>query len=68
MNTLTYKGYAARVEFDAEDRIFHGRIAGIRDIVTFQGESEKELLAAFEEAVDDYLATCEKLGQQVTTE
>lgn len=64
MNTLTYKGYAARVEFDAEDRLFHGRVAGIRDIVTFQGESVKELLAAFEEAVDDYLETCEKLGQQ----
>lgn len=64
MNTLTYKGYAARVEFDAEDRIFHGRIAGIRDIVTFHGESVKELLVAFEEAVDDYLETCEKLGQQ----
>jgi predicted HicB family RNase H-like nuclease len=64
MNTLTHKGYAARVEFDAEDRIFHGRVAGIRDIVTFHGESVKELLAAFEEAVDDYLETCEKLGQQ----
>lgn len=64
MNTLTHKGYAARVEFDAEDRIFHGRIAGIRDIVSFHGESVKELLAAFEEAVDDYLETCEKLGQQ----
>ncbi|MEW6501476.1 MAG: type II toxin-antitoxin system HicB family antitoxin [Thermodesulfobacteriota bacterium] len=63
MNTLTYKGYAARVEFDAEDRLFHGRIAGIRDIVTFHGESVKELLASFEEAVDDYLETCEKLGQ-----
>ncbi|MEW6594582.1 MAG: type II toxin-antitoxin system HicB family antitoxin [Thermodesulfobacteriota bacterium] len=64
MNTLPYKGYAARVEFDAEDRLFHSRIAGIRDIVTFHGESVKELLAAFEEAVDDYLETCEKLGQQ----
>jgi predicted HicB family RNase H-like nuclease len=68
MNTLTHKGYAARVEFDAEDRIFHGRIAGIRDIVTFHGESVKELLAAFEEAVDDYLATCEKLGQRHAAE
>lgn len=64
MDDLAYKGYTAHVEFDAEDRIFHGRIAGIRDIVTFHGESVKELLAAFEEAVDDYLETCEKLGQQ----
>ena len=27
-----YNGYAARVEFDAEDRIFTGRLAGIDDI------------------------------------
>lgn len=63
MNVLTYKGYAARVEFDAEDRIFCGRIAGIKDIVSFHGKTVDELVAAFEEAVDDYLETCEKLGQ-----
>ena len=34
-NAVTYKGYAARVEFDAQGRIFFGRIAGIRDIVSF---------------------------------
>ena len=64
MNMLTYKGYMARVEFDAEDRIFFGRIAGIHDIVTFHGQTVDELVAAFEEAVDDYLETCAKLGQQ----
>ena len=63
MNTMTHKGYAARVEFDAEDRIFVGHIAGIRDIVGFHGESVDGLEAAFHEAVDDYLAVCKKLGQ-----
>lgn len=63
MNTMTHKGYAARVEFDAEDRIFVGHIAGIRDIVGFHGESVDELEAAFHEAVNDYLAVCKKLGQ-----
>ena len=63
MNTMTHNGYAARVEFDAEDRIFVGHIAGIRDIVGFHGESVDELEAAFHEAVDDYLAVCKKLGQ-----
>ena len=62
-NTLTYKGYAARVEFDAEDRVFFGRIAGIDDIVSFHGETVEELVRAFEEAVDDYLYTCEKAGR-----
>ncbi len=38
-NAMTYKRYAARIEFDAQDRIFFGRLAGIRDIVTFHGET-----------------------------
>ena len=63
MSTLTYNGYSARVEFDAEDRIFVGHIAGIRDIVGFHGASVDELEAAFHESVDDYLAACIKLKQ-----
>jgi predicted HicB family RNase H-like nuclease len=43
---------AARVEFDPDDRTFVGHLAGIRDVVGFHGTS-----------VDDYLASCEKLGQ-----
>ena len=52
-NALTYKGYSARVEFDAEDRIFAGRIAGIRDIVGFHAETVTGLEKAFREAVND---------------
>ena len=63
MNTMSYNGFAARVEFDAEDRIFVGHVAGIRDIVGFHGESVAELEAAFHEAVNDYIAACKKLGQ-----
>ena len=63
-NAMTYKGYAARIEFDAEDRIFFGRLTGIRDIVTFHGETVDELEAAFKEAVDHYLETCAKLGDE----
>jgi predicted HicB family RNase H-like nuclease len=64
MNALKYKGYSARIEFDADDRIFVGHLAGIRDIVGFHGSSVEELENAFHEAVDDYLAACIKLGQQ----
>jgi predicted HicB family RNase H-like nuclease len=63
MNVMAYRGYAARVEFDAQDRIFVGHLAGIRDVVGFHGTSVDELEAAFHEAVDDYVAACEKLGQ-----
>ena len=63
-NTMTYKGYTARVEFDADDRVFFGRLAGIKDIITFHGETVDELETAFKEAVDDYIKTCTELGEK----
>jgi predicted HicB family RNase H-like nuclease len=63
-NSLTYLDYAARVEFSAEDECFVGHIAGIQDTVGFHGESVSKLTAAFEDAVDDYLASCEKIGKK----
>lgn len=63
MSAMTYKGYAARVEYSDEDQCFIGRIAGIRDVIGFHGDSVASLRAAFEEAVDDYLETCAKLNR-----
>jgi len=59
-----YKGYAGSVAFSAEDRVLHGRVLGIDDMVTFEGGSVEELEAAFQEAVDDYLETCKQLGRE----
>lgn len=63
MNTMTYKGFAARIEFDPDDRIFVGHIAGVRDIVGFHGTTVAALEKAFHEAVNEYVAACHKLGQ-----
>ncbi len=64
MKTMKHKGYAASIEYSEEDGCFVGHIAGIRDIVGFHGETVTELRSAFEEAVDDYLETCAKLGKE----
>lgn len=64
MNAMTYKGYAALVEFDAEDRVFTGRLLGIEDIVTFHGTSVDDLERAFHEAVDHYLEVSERTGRK----
>lgn len=64
MNTMSYKGYLARIEYSDEDECFVGHIAGIRDVVGFHGASVTELKTAFEEAVDDYLETCERLDRK----
>ena len=63
-NILAYKGFSARVEFDARDNIFFGRILGIEDLVTFHGESVSELRDAFKEAVIDYMETCRAIGKK----
>ncbi len=62
-NILTYRNYSAAVEFDAEDALFFGRIAGIADGVSFHADNVPALVAAFHEAVDDYLETCARLGK-----
>ena len=63
MNVMNYQGYTARIDYSDEDGLFVGHIAGINDVVGFHGESVRELRAAFEEAVNDYLQTCAKLGR-----
>ena len=62
MNTMTHKGYTARIEFDERDDIFVGRILGIRAIISFHADNVAELRAQFENAVEDYLQECEDQG------
>ena len=62
MNTMTNKGYLGSVAYSDKDQVFIGKIEGINGLVNFEGESVKELTAAFHEAVDDYLAYCEDEG------
>ncbi len=61
---MEYKGYMGRVEFDDEAGIFHGEVVNTRDVVTFQGQSVKELKKAFRDSVDDYLAFCAQRGEE----
>lgn len=62
MNTLKYKGYIGSVAYSEPDEVFFGKIEGIDGLVNYEGESVKELTAAFKEAVDDYLIFCEEHG------
>jgi predicted HicB family RNase H-like nuclease len=64
INAFTYKGYTASIDHSSSDNVFHGKIAGIDDLVSFEGTTEKELEQAFQEAVDDYIETCKDLGKE----
>lgn len=60
---MTYKGYLGCVEFDDDANLFHGEVLHIKDVVTFQGKSVRELRKAFQDSVEDYLDFCEKRGE-----
>lgn len=60
---LKYKDYLATISYSAEDEVFYGKIFGINDLVTFEGTSVSGLKKAFQEAVNDYIETCEQVGK-----
>ncbi len=64
MNTMFFKGYAARIAYSDEDACLIGHIAGIADVVGFHADDVTDLRLAFETAVTDDLASCKKLGRQ----
>jgi predicted HicB family RNase H-like nuclease len=61
---MDYKGYTAKVEFDAEVNLFHGEVINLRDVVTFQGSSVRQLNKAFRDSVEDYLEYCASRGEE----
>ena len=63
-NVLAYKGYFAPVEFDAEQRVLTGMVAGIRDAIVFEGSTAEEVEQCFHDAVDDYLEFCAEKGKE----
>ncbi len=58
-NVLEYKGFIGSVHFSADDNIFFGKIEGINDLVTFEGETVKTLAYAFHFVVDEHIKDCE---------
>jgi predicted HicB family RNase H-like nuclease len=65
--TLEYKGYNGSVLYSGEDKILHGRIVGIRDVVSYEGETVRALGKNFKSAVDEYLRFCKAEGKTPDT-
>ncbi len=64
MNTMTYQGYTARIEFDDRDNIFWGKVLGIDDSITVEGDTVVQLTQDFHNAIDFYLEDCAALGKR----
>src|SRR3990167_792635 len=62
MNVMHYEKYTARIEYDEESDLFHGRVIGIRDIIEFYGKTTEDLHREFKTSVEDYKAMCVEDG------
>ena len=58
-DVLTYKGYIGSVHFSADDNVFFGKLEGINDLITFEGETVQELKDAFHYMVNEHIKDCE---------
>lgn len=63
MSQLEHKGYIGSAELSEEDGVFHGKLAFLHDLVTYESSTAKGLAKAFRGAVDDYLADCAAEGR-----
>jgi len=63
-NYLHYKDYVGSVEFSEEDSVFHGKVVGIKSLISFEGNSVSALIKDFHNAVDEYLEFCAETGKQ----
>lgn len=61
---MKYKGYTGVVEYDDDAKIFHGEVIGLRDVITFQGQSVDELEKAMADSVDFYLEWCAERNKE----
>ena len=61
--TLKYRGYDGSVLYSADDKMLHGRVVGIRDMVSFGGDGVESLERNFKAAIDEYLTFCETEGK-----
>ena len=64
-SVLEFKGFVGSVAFNAGDEVFFGKIIGIRDVVTFEGATIKELIKAFQDSVSDYVKICREIGKDL---
>jgi predicted HicB family RNase H-like nuclease len=62
---LKYKDFIGSVHYSTEDEVFYGKIEGVNDLVTFEGNTVIKLKKAFKEAVNDYLELCAESGKQI---
>jgi predicted HicB family RNase H-like nuclease len=56
------KGYIAAIEYDDSVGRFHGSVTNTRAVITFEGETGRDLEREFDVSIRDYEAMCAEEG------
>ena len=64
MDILKYKDYEGTAELDMSRGVCRGKILFINDLVTYEAATPADLQREFEAAVDDYVDTCNAVGNE----
>lgn len=63
MTYFSYKGYQGTIEPQVDTGTLYGKLAFIRDLVTYEATTLTELEAEFKASVDGYLEDCAEVGK-----
>jgi predicted HicB family RNase H-like nuclease len=55
-NVISYRGYHAEIKYDPSADAFHGRVLGMRHVISFYGRTPDDLRDEMKAAIEDYMA------------
>ena len=61
---MTFEGYVAEIEVDADSGLLNGIVLNTRATLHFAGRTVDELRAAFKDTIDEYRDWCKSEGEQ----
>ena len=67
MKNVKYKGYTGILSFSDEDGCFIGKVAGIDDVIAFDGITEGECIENCLIGINEYLDFCKERGEEPNT-
>lgn len=65
MSSLSsYKNHNETVEYSKDDNCLYGKVIGLKSLLSYEGDSVRELEADFQNVIEEYLVDCRKRGVQ----
>lgn len=64
MKYLKHRGYTGSIEYSTEDQLLYGKVLGIKSLISYEGETGKDLEEDFKAAIDTYLSYCKEEGEK----